>query len=272
VTTTVRAACSVVSPRGRPYRENPAITAFYEDLLTPFGVGFDEESLRTGRNVFHKDLVDNLIDADDDVGSRKPDLIIVTHALPDVHPFTTVASHLNMVVGGGTAKSFSISEQGLAAPFTALRVAASFQRSGRCEEALVVVLEQATLPESFPFVDSLVDSGVMLVLGSSAGLRVARVESTTDPRETTRRLAELAGEDPAGTLLVLGPWVEASGLDPAVACQRVDPGSYCTSVWLALADGWRGWHRDYDTVVLCDTEPRTGEGHFAVLRTDRSVG
>ena len=91
MTTTVRAACSVVSPRGRPYRENPAITAFYEDLLTPFGVGFDEESLRTGRNVFHQDLVDNLIDADD-AGSRKPDLIIVTHALPDVHPFTTVAS------------------------------------------------------------------------------------------------------------------------------------------------------------------------------------
>jgi hypothetical protein len=228
VTTTVRAACSVVSPRGRPYRENPAITAFYEDLLTPFGVGFDEESLRSGRNVFHQDLVDNLIDADDDSRSCKPDLIIVTHALPDVHPFTTVASHLNMVVGGGTAKSFSISEQGLAAPFTALRVAASFQRSGRCEEALVVVLEQATLPESVPFADSLVDSGVMLVLGSSEGPRVADVESTTDARETTRRLAELAGGDPAGTLLVLGPWVNASGLDPAVACQRVGPGSYCT--------------------------------------------
>jgi hypothetical protein len=168
-----------------------------------------------------------------------------------------------MLVGGGTATSFSISEQGLAAPFTALRVAASFARSGRCQEALIAVLEQTTLPNSFPFVDSLVDSGVLVVLGTSGGPAVTEVSSTPNPAETRGRLAEF----PAGTLLVLGPWVDATVLDTDSTCLQVNRGSYCTSVWVALAAWWRDWQRDYDTVVLCDTEPRTGEGHFAVLRS-----
>jgi hypothetical protein len=113
----------------------------------------------------------------------------------------------------------------------------------------------------------LVDSGVMLVLGSAGGLRVADVSTATTSEATAHRLSELAG---AGTLLVLGPWVDTPRLAADVAFHQVSPGTYCTSVWLALADNWPDWQRDHDTVVLCDTEPRTGEGHFAVLRTDRS--
>lgn len=271
MTPSVRAACAVVDPPRKPYVEDPSILSFFRDLVEPFGSTVDEELLRAAPNVFHRDLVDRLA-ADEEMRGRKPELIIVTHALPDVHPFTAVASHLNMLFGG-EAKSFSISEQGLQAPFTALRVVASFQRSGQAAEALVAVLEQTTLPTRFPLVhdNPLIDSGVFLVLGTDGELRVDGVESADTPAATARRLSALAAGDPAGTLLVLGPWVSSDGIDPDLRLHRVDPGTYCTSVWLALANHWRAWQREYATVVLCDTEPRTGVSHLAVLRAlDRS--
>lgn len=269
MTPAVRAACSVVAPPGRPYRPHPPTSAFYRDLLAPFDVAVDESLLRAGRNVFHQDLVDRLIE-DDRVRSCAPELIIVSYALPDVHPFTTVASYLNMLVGGGAATSFGISEQGIAAPFTALRIAASFARAGRCQQVLIAVLEQTTLPQRFPLVhdNALVDSGVLLVLGGSDGPRVTGVETAADPSQTSSRLAELAGKDPERTLLVLGPWVAESGLAERFTCQQVDPGCYATSVWVALAAQWQAWQDAYDTVVLCDTEPRTGQGHLAILRSE----
>jgi hypothetical protein len=39
-------------------------------------------------------------------------------------------------------------------------------------------------------------------------------------------------------------------------------------VWLALARHWRTWQKEYATVVLCDTDPRSGETHIAVLRSE----
>ena len=50
---------------------------------------------------------------------------------------------------------------------------------------------------------------------------------------------------------------------------RTVPGSYCTSVWLDLARNWPAWQRDHTAVVLCDTDPRTGDTQLAVLRSDR---
>ncbi|WP_405431607.1 hypothetical protein [Streptomyces anulatus] len=141
--TTVAASSAVRAPDGRPFHEDPGVLGFYRDLVEPFGSTVDEQSLRDGRNVFHKYLVDQLVGSEDIDGAA--DLVVVTHALPDVHPFTAVASHLNMLLGGG-AQSFSISEQGLAAPFTALRIIAAFQRGGRSERAVLAVLEQTTLP------------------------------------------------------------------------------------------------------------------------------
>ncbi|WP_411141997.1 asparagine synthase (glutamine-hydrolyzing) [Streptomyces sp. x-80] len=234
--------------------------------LEVLGSTVDEGLLRSGPHTFHLDLVDGLLAADP-VGDRKPELIVVAHALPDVHPFTAVASHLNMLFGG-EAKSFSISEQGLAAPFTALRIAAGFHRRGRCSEALIAVLEQTTLPTAFPLVDDnpLVDSGVLLVLGGEGGPWLDRIETAGTAAAGLCRLTELAADDPTGTLLVLGPWTEPRGLAPNLPVHRVGPGSYCTSVWRALAEHGASWQRDFATVVLCDTDPRTGTCHLAVLR------
>lgn len=264
--TTVAASSVVRAPDGRPFHEDPAILGFYRDLVEPFGSTVDEQLLRDGRNVFHKDLVDQLVDSEGiEVAA---DLVIVTHALPDVHPFTAVASHLNMLLGGG-AQSFSISEQGLAAPFTALRIISAYQRGGRSERAVLAVLEQTTLPTPHPLVDSgdLVDSGALLVFERGAGLQVGGVEAFVDAEATSARLKDLAAAGGVDTLIVLGPWVEEQAIGSDARVHRVPPGSYCTSVWLDLAQYWREWQTGYRQVVLCDIDPLSGRGQLALLTT-----
>ncbi|MFI9747865.1 hypothetical protein [Streptomyces sp. NPDC052494] len=266
----VRAAAAVRSPQGRAPGDRPAALDYYRDLLTPFGEKPDEELLNRGAHVYHRDLADLLV-ADEGVGRSRPELLIVTHALPDVVPFTAVAPHLTDRLGGGAA-NFAIAQQGLAAPFTALRIASAYHRAGRAAEVVLAVLEQTTLPTPFPLDAELIDSAAALVLGSDAGadadadagLRFVRAYSAGSAADALGEgaLGSDLGDD--GTLLVLGPWV-AEDLPERSAVHRVAPGSYCTSLWLALADHWQEWSETYRRVVLCDTDPRSGRSHVALF-------
>lgn len=260
----LEAAAAVRSPAGpgpAPADSPRAATvrAFHDDLLGPFGAKADEDLLARGAHVSHRHLAD-LLAGSDAVRGARPQLVVVAHALPDVVPFTAVAPHLTSRLGG-SATNFAIAQQGLAAPFTALRIAAAYQRSGRAAEVVVAVLEQTTLPTPFPLVRDtpLIDSAAALVLrvgaGDAAGLRLAGVGSgAPDP----------TGWD-AGTLLVLGP-----GARPDTEAGRADvhraPGdSYCTGVWLELALHHERWRRSYRRIVLTDTDPLTGHSHHAVF-------
>ncbi|MBF9067279.1 hypothetical protein [Streptacidiphilus fuscans] len=279
----LRAATAVRSPNGRAPGDDisAAVLDYHRDLLAPFDQKPDEEALARGAHVHHRDLAD-LLAADDGVGRSRPELLIVTHALPDVVPFTAVAPYLTDRLGG-RATNFAIGQQGLAAPFTALRIASAYHRSGRAAEAVVAVLEQTTLPTPFPLEPQtpLIDSAAALVLGpapSPTGLRFVRATSAATAAEALEAVtlaADALGLDASGqhveadgTLLVLGPWVTG---DVAVAVpqhsevHRVEPGSYCTSLWLALADHWQEWQQTYRRIVLCDTDPRSGRSHAALF-------
>ncbi|MEV4880804.1 hypothetical protein [Streptomyces cyaneofuscatus] len=259
----LRAAASVRSPQGRAPEGVPAALDYFRDLLTPFGEKPDEELLSRGPHVHHRDLVDLLV-ADESVGRSRPELAIVAHALPDVVPFTAVAPHLTERLGG-RAVNFAIGQQGLAAPFTALRIASAYHRSGRAAEVVIAVLEQTTLPTPFPLPlpqeTPLADSAAALVLGAAAGEGLGFVRAHA-ARSATAAVERELGED--GTLLVLGPWVTEDVPDHG-AVHRVAPGGYCTSLWLELADHWQEWRRDFRRIVLCDTDPRSGRSHVALF-------
>ncbi|MFB7029368.1 MULTISPECIES: hypothetical protein [unclassified Streptomyces] len=269
----VRAAAAVRSPERREPDDRRAALDYFRDLLVPFGEKPDEELFDGGRHVRHRDLADLLV-ADEGVGGSRPELLIVTHALPDVVPFTAVAPYLTDRLGGRAA-NFSVAQQGLAAPFTALRIASAYARAGRAAEVVIAVLEQTTLPTPFPLVRDtpLVDSAAALVLGTGAGggdgggdevgPRFVRAHSAGSP-------ADALGREPVedGTLLVLGPWVTGDVPEHGGPVHRVAPGSYCTSLWLDLADHWREWGRDHRRIVLCDTDPRSGRTHVALFAGD----
>ncbi|GAA0482623.1 hypothetical protein ABZ951_25210 [Streptomyces sp. NPDC046215] len=267
--TALQAAACVVSPPPNPYSGDPFVLSFHHDLAGPFGAAVDESLLRGGTNVSHRDLVDHLAAADG-IKDCRPDLIVLAHALPDLHPFTAVAPHLDLLLGSG-ATAVGISQQGLAAPFTALRVVAAYQRSGRSTRAVVAVLEQATLPVHFALAHDtpLTDSGVLLLLGTGDGPALGGVESLPPGVPPGARVAELTAADPGGTLVVTGPWVPEGTAGTGPHVHRTARGTYCTSVWLALARHWRAWREEYSAVVLCDTDPLTGTSHLAVLRAGR---
>jgi hypothetical protein len=258
-------ARAVVGMPAREFEHGPELLAVHRDLAEPFGLTVDEDLLRAGNNVSHRDLLDELIET---LGmpAASPDLIIVAHALPDIHPFFASASYLNQRFGG-RALSFAIIEQGLAAPFSALRIAAAFHASGRSTSSMIAVLEQTTLPTRLPLVhdNQLLDSGALLLLGNDPGLAVASVQTVLPGESLGDRIAALAGEGP--TLVVAGSRVEPSALPDGVAIRRCAPDTYCTSVWVDLAENREAWRRDYSTIVLCDTEPRTGRTQLAAILT-----
>ncbi|MEU8566799.1 hypothetical protein AB0C51_00285 [Streptomyces pathocidini] len=279
------AAAAVRSPKGQGPgpADDPVALGWFQDLLGPFGAKADEELLRRGAAVRHHELADRLAAAEG-VRTSRPQLLIVTHALPDVVPFTAVAPYLTARLGGTTpvAACFAIGQQGLAAPFTALRIAAAFRRAGRATEVVLAVLEQTTLPTPFPLVHDtpLVDSAAALVLGPAPhepgeGWELLRVASDASvgaagslgsAGSIGSALRREAARD--GTLVVLGSWVAesvADALPEGSAVHRTAPGSYCTGVWLELAENRQKWQSAYRRAMLCDTDPRTGHSHLAVF-------
>ncbi|MFJ6011992.1 hypothetical protein [Streptomyces sp. NPDC092952] len=260
---TMKAAAAVRAPAGTPPADPTTSLAYFQDLLDPFGVKPDEELLRAGSQVTHRRLADLLADADG-VRESRPQLLVVTHALPDVVPFTAVAPHLTERLGG-EAVNFAIGQQGLAAPFTALRIAAAYHRAGRAAEVVVAVLEQTTLPTRFPLVHDtpLTDTAAALVLGPGGdgrGPGLTRVTTVPTPAAACAREG-----DAHGTLFVLGPWAADVEVPPGADLHRAPSGTYCTGVWLELAEHWRQWWGTYREVVLCETDPRDGRTHVAVF-------
>ena len=260
---TLSAAAALRAPVSTEVFDESLAVKFFRDLLGPFGAKPDEERLRDGAQVQHRQLAETLVAADG-IRDSRPQLVVVAHALPDLVPFTAVAPMLTERLGGG-ATCFSISEQGLAAPFTALRVAAAYHRSARADEVLLAVLEQTTLPEPFPIVDEnqLIDSGVLLALNSTGagGLTLDRAGFA---ESVAAALAGYPADD--RTLVVVGSWVD-DAVPGGYAVHRAGPGSYCTGTWLELADNWTDWQQRYATVVLCDTDPRSGRTYRAVFTT-----
>ena len=267
----LRSGAAVVRRDHRGYRLDDEILEHNQAMLGPFGVAVDEGIARAGRNWTYTDLAEAALRSAD-VPPGTPDLVVVAYAMPDLHPLKTVSSHLNHLLGG-TARSFAVSEYGLAAPYAALRIAAAYARSGRCSSLALFVLEQTTLPYHDSFLDGrdLADSAAYLHFAADGGSPVGPIGSV-DSVGYGEALADLlATVIPAAgrSLVVTGPWT-----DPAVVAaaespvHRVAPGSYATGVWTDLARHHAEWSARFDAIVLCDTDPRTGMSHAAVLHQE----
>jgi hypothetical protein len=229
-----------------------AVTRHYEDLLAQFGLAVDARCLAHARNVGYAELAEAVLDG---LGAEPADLILFAYAIPDLPTRTTAAAQVNHRLGG-RAWSMAISEQGLRAPYTALRLADACHRGGRCRRALVFVLEQTTLPYHDPLVHDtpLSDTAVGLVLAAADGGRIGRPWSGP----ASQLAAMIDGSEGEDTLVVAGPWVTANRASDLHRCAS---GTYCTSVWLALAENYQRWRRRYPSVLLCDVDPRTGGAH-----------
>jgi hypothetical protein len=263
----LNAAASLTPQYRNPYRLSTDVISFNQDLLSPYGMQVDEGLARQGRNITFTELAEHVMRAAL-ITVPAAELLIVAYALPDLHPMKTVASHLNHLFGD-RCRSFAISEQGLGAPFTALRIAAAYARSGRCRSLALFVLEQVTLPYRNALVHEhrLADSSVLLFFGSQGSWEVASLRSCGRGDHLAGQLLAAVPDGADGqTLVVAGPWADPGHVRmAAMPCHEVAPGSYCTSVWRELARHHQDWAANYARVVLCDTDPRTGASHIAVF-------
>ena len=270
----LRAGSGLVWSDPQPFEPDEQLRIYHREMLTPFGIEVDEALLRRSTNVGFPELTAAALR-----GMTHPivhpDLLILAYGLPDMYPLKSTTSYLNHLLGG-RSRSFAISEQGLRAPFTALHVADAYVRAGQYASLALFVCDQTTLPYHDPVVHDtpLVDSAVVLYFDDTAdaAFRYAGTTRATAGPEAAIK-PYLSFVDPERMLLVVGPWVPEQPVDSlAPHIHRVPPGTYCTSVWLALARHHERWARDFDALVLCDTDPRSGISQAALLHQVLSAG
>jgi hypothetical protein len=264
----LRSASALIRLDGNPYQRDDDLLTYHRDLLARYRIEVDEDLLKQSRNIDFKDLGEELIARCPDL-ITDPDLLLLAYGLPDRYPLRAVTAHLNHLLGD-RSRSFAVSEQGLRSPFTALRIADAYAQAGQASTVALFVCEQSTLPYRDPLVHDtpLLDSAALLCFDTGAGLTFTATRAGRAGQPLGALLDEhLPAVPPGRTLLVAGPWTDVAAQDgtglPVHACQ---PGSYCTSVWLDLARHHEAWAGQYDSVVLCDTDPRTGRSQLAVLQ------
>ncbi|MGN9914543.1 hypothetical protein ACTMTJ_44125 [Phytohabitans sp. LJ34] len=190
---------------------------YLADLVEPYGLTPHPPAGGQSYGEMAAALIADVVRPDEPV-----DLLVLAFAVPDVRPGRAAATYLSHVCPGSPL-AFAVCDQGVAAGFTALRIAQSYPD---CRRSLVIVVEQATLHYDLPAPAPLPTrhAGVALLCGDSG---VARVSSVVVGR----------GEPVAGDL------------DPP-------PGQPHTGVWWALAGALA------DTtprrVVVADHDPVLG--------------
>ncbi|WP_143229260.1 2-hydroxy-acid oxidase [Actinophytocola xanthii] len=241
-----------------PLAAHPALRPYLADLAAARGLALREEVLGTGQA--YAELAATLVEAV--TSPEEPvDLLVLAYGVPDVQPGRNTALRLAEHCPGRPL-AFAVCDQGPAAAFTALRVAAEFAATGACARAVLVVAEQAALPYPLATPAPMPDrhAAVALLLETGPAPVDVRSHPALPPEAVgavlAAEVAELVGERD-GVRLVLGPGVDVgpeTGVGPDVL--RAAAGQPYTGTWARLAEGEPGAFlvvADYDPVLgyLC---------------------
>ncbi len=252
---------------------DPDLRVYLGDLVRPYGVALREDLLERGVGHAYGEMAEQLIR--ETVREDEPvDLLILAYAVHDVRPGRATALYLSRVCPG-RPMAFTLCEQGIAAPYTAVRLAAEYLRAGDSMRALIVVAEQAALhyepltePGAAPVTLPDEHSAVAVLFEGTAptGLSSVREHAGIAPGDVrgllAAQLAELAGPgtDPRRRVLVLGGGLSKDDVDADRLGLDVEqivtalPGRPCTGVWHELALNHAQWSEQGAYVILADYE------------------
>jgi hypothetical protein len=179
-----------------------------------------------------------------DLDEPLPDLdaVLLAHHLPDTKVFEMAGCHLTSLCPGDPV-AFSVSGQGVGAPFTALRILRDMRQTGDLHDGAVFVLDQSSHPYVDPDTSGAAHDCAVLLYTGPEGVALDFVDDTpvTDP---TAALETLQQRFP----------------DAHIVADWRSP--RCTSAWAALAGHWP---LDRYTVVA-DYDPHTSRLFLAGLR------
>ncbi|PRY37406.1 hypothetical protein [Umezawaea tangerina] len=228
----------------------------FADLTRDYGVAVRPEVLGAGTTftAMAQVLLRELDLAQDDV----VDLAMVAHSTPDLDCRLSAATFLSEELTNGPLV-FALSDSGTCAPFTALELAGDYARRHGYHRALVLVLDQSTLPYEIEGAAPRGNAGVALLLEDtgSAPLAVTHevaVREADLPGAVDAALGALVRPGSAATVIV------GAGVDPELV--RHDgpvlvggAGYPCTSAWSLLA----AHGVPTGPVVLIDYDRTTGD-------------
>ncbi|MFC4857882.1 hypothetical protein [Actinophytocola glycyrrhizae] len=233
---------------------HPTLRPYLTDLTATRGLALREEVLGTGQAYVElaAPVVEAVTSPDEPV-----DLLVLAYGVPDVQPGRNAALQLAAHCPGHPL-AFAVCDQGPAAAFTALRLAADYAATGACTRAVLVVAEQTAVPYALTTQAPVPDRHAAVALLLEGGPAPADVRGHPAlPQEAVgavlaAEVAELTGER-TGVTLVLGPGL---GAVPGVRADEVllgAPGLPYSGSWARLADGAPGRF-----VVIADYDPALG--------------
>lgn len=213
----------------------PELHHYFADLSRGHEIGFRPSRVTRARGNTFLAMARELLAGR--LSGERIDLAIVAHAAPEFDPRLSAPVNLTAVLPGGPLV-FAVSGQGGLAPFSALRVAASYVQRHGFRRVLVLIMDQGVTPYDTP--DRIGDAAAALLFEPGGGRTVrAAVVPGVVP-------AAVAGFRQPGTAFV-GRGLARTDAWPGA---RVAPAEYpCTGLWAPLADGTAG------PVVLADHDP-----------------
>lgn len=266
---------------GSAAEAEPGLRVFLADLVRPYQLKLREDLLAAGPPPSYGEMAGPLI------GSVVPatapvDLLMLAFTVPDGRPERATASHLSHLCPG-QPMAFALCDQGPAAAFTGLRLAAEYLRDGVCQRALLLVTEQATLPYDPPAPAVLPERHAAVALlceadqaadgqpanGSAPGggpaLVGTREHTGVAPGEAAELLADALARAAAGTVgppvVILGRELArlvresgTGGLPPSGEVRVAPPGQPGTGVWWELAGEMTRWPAGR-RVILANYDP-----------------
>ena len=227
-------------------RELTAVEARHTaDFLAGFDLDSDLDLYAAGGGNSFISMSRQLID-----GLAEPlprmDTVLLAYHLPDLQFIEVAGCYLAERCPGGPAV-FSVSGQGVGAPFTALRILSHLSLPGDTTCGAVVVLDQSTAAYRDPEVHDapIGDCAVMLTAdtcgadGAGSGVVLDFVEEhrAADPADLLDALADRFPE-----LRIVAGHALAKRLDPEFRTRHGivegEANRLCTSAWAALAENW----------------------------------
>jgi hypothetical protein len=182
----------------------------------------------------------------------------------------SAASHLAHVCPG-EPRAFAVSDQGVGAPFAALHLIGAHLRSPDFRNALLVVLEQTTLPNFDARIhagpEEVEDSAVAIVIGhgGSPVAALTRSEGAT-PEALAGFVERMAGRVDGRTLLLLGPTLDPAAVRSwGLPVHRASPRHLCTAVWVELSEHLARWRASYDQVLVVEQDQQLRQLHGALI-------
>lgn len=257
---------AVHAPAVRRAELTASESRFMAGLLASLGVEYEPGLYaRGGGNSFismSRELLDSL-----DRPLPAMDLVLLAYYLPDRLVFELAGCYVaERCPGHPTA--FSVSGQGVGAPFTALRILSQMRLAGEVADGAVFVFDQSTVPyrDSDVHDGSVRDCAVLLAtdtagVGDGAVLDFVDEQPVIDP---AARLHALTCRIPQ-VRIVAGRML-ADRLDPDFRTRHgIVAGPrhrLCTSAWAALAEHWLNGQY----TVVADYDPHEGRLFQAGLR------